>query len=99
MTIARLLAAAKEIAKQTPEKPDYWSSCGQCDHNISDMQDILASLPADMGEQEYVVVKRESIEDALAWMSNWIPDPEPYEEYAKCRDELRACLDQHKGGV
>lgn len=31
--------------KQTPEKPDYWSSCGQCSSNQSEAEDILAALP------------------------------------------------------
>lgn len=33
------------VAKQRPEKPDYWSACGQCEHNISDAQDLLAAGP------------------------------------------------------
>jgi hypothetical protein len=43
-----LLAHVKEletfvvrVAKQKPEKPDYWSSCGQCEHNASDAQELL----------------------------------------------------------
>lgn len=31
----------KQVAKQEPEKPDYWSSCGQCEHNISSAEDLL----------------------------------------------------------
>lgn len=34
------------VAAQKPEKPDYWSSCGQCVHNISDAEDLLAAAPA-----------------------------------------------------
>jgi len=33
-----------EVSKQTPEKPDYWSSCGQCGSNISEAEDILATM-------------------------------------------------------
>lgn len=33
-----------DIAKQTPEKPDYWSSCGQCSSNTSRAEDILDAL-------------------------------------------------------
>jgi hypothetical protein len=32
---------ASRLAKQVPEKPDYWCSCGQCERNISDAQDEL----------------------------------------------------------
>ena len=33
---ARLLDFAKRIAAQRPERPDYWSSCGQCASNAED---------------------------------------------------------------
>ncbi len=29
------------IAMQKPEKPDYWSSCSQCEHNISAAEEIF----------------------------------------------------------
>lgn len=35
-----------EIAKQIPEKPDYWSSCGQCERNAGDAEDALALQPS-----------------------------------------------------
>lgn len=41
---ARLLIA--EISTQKPEKPDYWSSCGQCDRNISQCEDALLVIDA-----------------------------------------------------
>jgi septal ring factor EnvC (AmiA/AmiB activator) len=31
----------KEVSEQTPEKPDYWSSCSQCERNISDAEDLI----------------------------------------------------------
>ena len=34
-------ALLSEIAKQIPEKPDYWSSCGQCERNAGDAEDAL----------------------------------------------------------
>jgi len=40
--IAELEAALRKIAAQKPEKPDYWTSCGQCDSNIEDAKDALA---------------------------------------------------------
>jgi len=39
-----LLALVRRISDQTPEKPDYWSSCSQCEHNISDAQDVIAAV-------------------------------------------------------
>lgn len=44
-----LRAFVTRVAEQKPEKPDYWSSCGQCDHNISDAQDLI---DAAMGGKE-----------------------------------------------
>jgi hypothetical protein len=31
----------KNISEQEPEKPDYWSSCSQCQRNIEDVQELL----------------------------------------------------------
>lgn len=39
-----LLKLVECISQQTPEKPDYWSSCSQCEHNISDAEDAIASV-------------------------------------------------------
>ena len=36
-----LLECIKNISEQEPEKPDYWSSCSQCQRNIEDAQEIL----------------------------------------------------------
>lgn len=36
----------ERIAKQKPEKPDYWSSCGQCESNTSDAEDLLEAITA-----------------------------------------------------
>ena len=35
-----------KIAQQTPEKPDYWSSCSQCEWNSSEAEDALAIQPS-----------------------------------------------------
>ena len=37
----RLRKFVDEVAKQTPEKPDYWSSCSQCEHNSSEADDLI----------------------------------------------------------
>lgn len=34
-------AFLRKIAAQTPEAPDYWSTCGQCQHNSEEAQDLL----------------------------------------------------------
>ena len=36
-----LLEFIKEISGQEPEKPDYWSSCSQCQRNIEDAQGLI----------------------------------------------------------
>lgn len=36
------MALVAEIAQQEPERPDYWSSCGQCERNIDAAQEIRA---------------------------------------------------------
>jgi hypothetical protein len=43
---ARALAFVQEVAKQKPEKPDHWSSCGQCASNISQASDLLDEIAA-----------------------------------------------------
>jgi len=42
-----------EVSKQTPEKPDYWSSCGQCGSNISEAEDILAAMKGQRDENYF----------------------------------------------
>ncbi|KVC84005.1 hypothetical protein [Burkholderia ubonensis] len=39
--IAELEKFVREISEQTPEKPDYWSSCGQCERNEDVAQDLM----------------------------------------------------------
>jgi hypothetical protein len=43
---ARALAFVQEVAQQKPEKPDHWSSCGQCASNISHASDLLDEIAA-----------------------------------------------------
>ena len=40
------MALLGKIAKQKPEKPDYWSSCSQCGRNQSDAEDLAEKLTA-----------------------------------------------------
>lgn len=44
--VRELEAFVCKVAEQIPEKPDYWSSCGQCEHNIDDAKE-LSTHPAD----------------------------------------------------
>jgi hypothetical protein len=34
-----------DVSQQEPEKPDYWSSCGQCERNIDRAGDLLDAAP------------------------------------------------------
>ena len=45
-----LAVTLRRIAAQKPEKPDYWTRCGQCDSNIEDAKEVLARHAA--GEPE-----------------------------------------------
>ena len=38
----RLREFAQKISEQIPEKPDYWSSCGQCSNNADEAEDLIA---------------------------------------------------------
>ena len=42
--IGEAVKLLERIEKQRPSKPDYWSSCGQCEHNSSDAEDVLIEL-------------------------------------------------------
>lgn len=46
----KLRAFVLKVSRQKPEKPDYWSSCGQCEHNISDAEDLIAALSGSLGD-------------------------------------------------
>ena len=41
---AELKEFVEEVSQQTPEKPDYWSSCGQCQRNSDKAEDILDQM-------------------------------------------------------
>lgn len=41
----------RKIAAQKPEKPDHWSSCGQCQHNAEEAQDLLDAVLEPKGDQ------------------------------------------------
>lgn len=50
---ARLREFIGDVSKQTPEKPDYWSSCSQCEHNSSEAEDFIALPHDDTALKEY----------------------------------------------
>lgn len=37
----------ERVSKQKPEKPDYWSTCMQCERNISDAEDLIDAYQGD----------------------------------------------------
>lgn len=39
-----------DVSQQEPEKPDYWSSCGQCDRNIDRAEEIVDKIKKDKTE-------------------------------------------------
>jgi len=55
-------AFIEKIAKQTPEKPDYWTPCGQCEHNTSEAEDLLAIQPDDSALKAFMLSKGVSYE-------------------------------------
>ncbi len=86
MTIARLLAAAKGVtdmyfSHQSP--PTDYKKMGA-------LLDAIASLPADMGEQEYDMIPH--------WMTSELMAFYGEKEWSDRQEELRSCLDQQKGG-
>lgn len=44
-------AFIRKVAAQKPEKPDHWSSCGQCQHNAEEAQDLLDAVLERKGDQ------------------------------------------------
>ena len=40
-----------DVSQQKPEKPDYWSSCGQCERNQDRAEDLLAAIAQRAKEQ------------------------------------------------
>lgn len=59
--IEKLLTFVKYVAEQTPEKPDYWSSCGQCSSNSDEAEDLL-TIPTDNTQilEQYVKEKTQA---------------------------------------
>lgn len=44
--VSELKDFIREIADQKPEKPDYWSSCSQCEGNSRMAQELLEAAPS-----------------------------------------------------
>ena len=53
-----------DLSKQEPEKPDNWSSCGQCDRNISRAEDLLTASPQPPAQQK--LTQADHVAQALA---------------------------------
>ena len=58
----KMRAFVIKVSEQTPEKPDYWSSCGQCEHNSSNAEDLL-ELP-DLATPVLNQIKAEAYREA-----------------------------------
>lgn len=43
-TSSGVVSFLERIAEQVPEKPDHWNSCGQCDRNSSNADDLLDEI-------------------------------------------------------
>ena len=41
--LAMLVDFVTKVSTQTPEKPDYWSSCGQCERNSNEAEEIVSA--------------------------------------------------------
>jgi hypothetical protein len=46
------VAFLNDVVGQTPEKPDYWCACGQCDRNIDKADDIIDEVLAERWSNE-----------------------------------------------
>lgn len=60
-----------ELSKQKPEKPDYWSSCGQCERNSSTAEDLLAATPAPAPAQEVATLSLAAEDVHAAFTKNF----------------------------
>ncbi len=79
--IEKLLTFVKYVAEQTPEKPDYWSSCGQCSSNSDEAEDLLA-IPTDSTQILDEVRRAEREKCAKVCESH--PDPEYTAVHLEC---------------
>jgi hypothetical protein len=55
----------KGVAQQEPEKPDYWSSCSQCQRNIDEAEELLdaAPQPPKLTEERIIELWKDSLID------------------------------------
>lgn len=35
-----------KVSQQKPEKPDHWNSCGQCERNENEAEELLETTPS-----------------------------------------------------
>ncbi len=60
----------KRLSQQTPEKPDYWSSCGQCERNANEAEELLESTHPQPKSEPLT----DELADALKTVLNWVDD-------------------------
>ncbi|MGB8422243.1 hypothetical protein [Paraburkholderia sp.] len=71
----------QELSQQTPEQPDYWSSCGQCQRNANRAEDLLETLVADTPIPMILFCPKcgtqhiDAVEAALVWTGGSAPEP------------------------
>ncbi len=63
----------KRLSQQTPEKPDYWSSCGQCERNANEAEELLESThpqpkPSPLTDEQIdYSIKKNDIVTSKSW--------------------------------
>lgn len=80
---AKMRAFVIKVSEQTPEKPDYWSSCGQCEHNSSNAEDLL-ELP-DLATPAINRIKSEGMREAAKWFRELGTEQESEADFATAR--------------
>lgn len=77
----------KRISEQTPEKPDYWSACGQCDRNTDIAEDILEHT-----EKSLYDVTQEELDKLL--LSKYSTPDEPVKQLWFTRKDVLRILQE-----
>lgn len=75
----------QKVATQKPEKPDYWSACGQCERNASEAEDLLPAAPA---AQPMTDVVRKALDRAFVMGQNYWADADSESYSANKRSDV-----------
>lgn len=85
--VSEAMELVRDIAGQKPEKPDYWSSCGQCESNIGRAQEVLEAFIA---AQQTAAVGTKPLSEFMAEQEVLYPGIR--DKVQAAADELRASL-------